>query len=221
MHSSYFITGTDTDVGKTWATVALMQLFKQQGQRVIGMKPVAAGCELTNDGRLQHADALLLQAHSSMFLPYAQINPYAYRLPISPHLAGADNPAKIDLIGVQFKQLQGLADSVLVEGAGGWYSPLNQQQANSDLAQYLAIPVILVVAIKLGCINHARLSYQAICQAGLPCAGWIAVCTEAKVLKPDAIIDSMQKLLATPLLGILPYIEQADFDYLATQLTVP
>jgi dethiobiotin synthetase len=218
MNSAYFITGTDTDVGKTWTSVALMLALQQQGKRVIGMKPVAAGCEIASDGQLLNADALLLQAHSSIAVDYALINPYAYLLPISPHLAGADNPVQLDVIANCFQQLQSLSDVVLVEGAGGWYSPINNNQANSDIAHALALPVILVVGIKLGCINHACLSYQAIVNAGLECVGWVAACNQANLLNTQDTIDSVQSRLAAPLLGVLPYLEQADFALLARQL---
>lgn len=220
MHSAYFITGTDTDVGKTWATLSLMHAIKQQGKSVIGMKPVAAGCELTTDGNLRNADALLLQAHSSVPVDYALINPYAYQLPLSPHLAGAHNPVELSVVQQGFQQLQHLAEVVLVEGAGGWYSPVNATQANSDLAQRLGLTVILVVGIKLGCINHARLSYQAISHSGLHCSGWIAVCVDQTTLRSEDIIKTLQKQLSSPLLGILPYDKNADFSGFAQYLTL-
>ncbi|MFZ2726728.1 MAG: dethiobiotin synthase [Methylococcaceae bacterium] len=220
MHSAYFITGTDTDVGKTWATLSLMHAIKQQGKSVIGMKPVAAGCELLANGSLRNADALLLQTHSSVLVDYALINPYAYQLPLSPHLAGATNPVNLSFVQQRFKQLQDLAQVVLVEGAGGWYSPVNATQANSDLAQQLGLPIILVVGIKLGCINHARLSYQAISSSGLHCSGWIAVCIDESTLRNDDIIKTIQKQLTSPLLGILPYDKNADFAGFARYLNL-
>ncbi|MFI3184660.1 MAG: dethiobiotin synthase [Methylococcaceae bacterium] len=217
MEKAYFITGTDTNAGKTWATIALMRYFKSLGKSVIGMKPVASGC-LMQDGQLKNADALLLQENSSSPVDYDLINPYAYELPVSPHIAGVKNPVRLEMLAVNFALLQAQADIVVVEGAGGWYSPLNAREANSDLAQLLAVPVILVVALRLGCINHARLSYQAIVLAGIPCAGWIAVCLDPDLLSGDEVIDSLKKTLATPLLGILPYREVADFDFFAEQL---
>jgi dethiobiotin synthetase len=219
MNSAYLITGTDTNVGKTWATLALMHYFKQQGKTVVGMKPVASGCTL-HQGCLQNEDALLLQAHASIQVDYALINPYAYLEPISPHIAGVDNPVNLDKVLFNFTALKALADIVLVEGVGGWYAPINDQQAVSDLAQYLALPVILVVGIRLGCINHARLTYQVICASGLVCAGWIAVCNDPDMLKSDESISSIKKALNSPLLGVLPYQEGADFDLLARQLSL-
>jgi len=218
MENAYFITGTDTNVGKTWATLALMHAIKQQGKTVVGMKPVASGCTL-HQGRLQNEDALLLQAHGSIQVDYALVNPYAYLQPVSPHIAGINNPVNLDKVLANFTSLKALADIVLVEGVGGWYAPINDQQAVSDLAQCLALPVILVVGIRLGCINHARLTYEAIHASGLACAGWLAVCNDPSMLKRDENIATLKKLLNTPLLGVLPYQECADFDLLARQLS--
>jgi len=219
MENAYFITGTDTNVGKTWATLALMHAIKQQGKTVVGMKPVASGCTL-HQGRLQNEDALLLQTHGSIHVDYELINPYAYLQPVSPHIAGIDNPVNLDKVLANFTSLKALADIVLVEGVGGWYAPINDQQAVSDLAQCLALPVILVVGIRLGCINHARLTYEAIFSSGLACAGWLAVCNNPTMLKRDENIATLKKLLNTPLLGVLPYQECADFDLLARQLSL-
>ncbi len=219
MESAYFITGTDTNVGKTWATLALIHYFQHQGKSVLGMKPVAAGCVL-QDGKLKNDDALLLQQHASIQVDYELINPYAYLQPVSPHIAGVNNPVDLDTIGEALRTLQSLADVVLVEGVGGWYAPINEQQAVSDLAKYLALPVIMVVAIRLGCINHARLTYEAICVSGLRCAGWLAMCIDPDMLNREENIATLTKALNTPLLGVLPYQELADFDFLARQLTV-
>ena len=212
--ASFFITGTDTNVGKTWATLALMYYFKARGKQVIGMKPVASGCDVSAEGLLHNADALLLQAHSSVAMAYSSINPYAYLRACSPHIAGADNPADLPLIKAAFEQLQQRAQVVLVEGAGGWYSPINARHSNCDLAQCLAIPVILVVAIKLGCLNHALLSYEALQNAGVACAGWLAVYTAPPPEEAALLIETLQQRLVAPLLGILPYVTVADFAYL-------
>ena len=216
MKQGYFITGTDTNVGKTWVTVALMRYFKVQGLTVIGMKPVAAGCELNNN-QLKNSDALLLQAEASIPLAYEFINPYAYEAPISPHLAGKHDPVQIDKIIGCFDNLRKRAEIILVEGAGGWYAPINDRQNISDIALALQLPVILVVAIRLGCINHALLSYQAIMRSGLLCAGWVAVVISPDSLCIDANIESLKQFLPTPLLGTMPYQSEANFDQLAEQ----
>jgi len=217
MRQGYFITGTDTDVGKTWATIALMRYCKQQGLSVIGMKPVAAGCKEV-DGGLRNDDALRLQAEATVPVDYALLNPYAYALPVSPHLAGRDNPVQLDTVLSCFRRLQNQADVLFVEGAGGWYAPVNASETICDLAVALGLPVILVVAVRLGCINHALLSYRAIVQSGLPCAGWIANCTDPDMLCQDENIATLKAWLASPLLGVLPYQEQLDIDGLARQL---
>ncbi len=214
MEQGYFITGTDTNVGKTWATVALMRYFQGKGKTVIGMKPAASGCT-TQDGVLVNGDALLLQENASTRLDYGLINPYAFVLPVSPHIAGKDNPVELDVVVNTFNAIKGQAQIILVEGAGGWYSPLNENQDNADLAAALALPVLMVVAIKLGCINHAKLTHLAIQGRGVNCAGWIAVCNEADTLYPDEIIAKIKSTLAVPMLGVLPYLEIADFDVLA------
>jgi dethiobiotin synthetase len=214
MEQGYFITGTDTNVGKTWATVALMRYFKGKEKSVIGMKPVASGCTV-NNGRLVNADALLLQGNSTVKLDYSLINPYAFALPVSPHIAGKDNPVDMDKIVAAFNSLKEETQIILVEGAGGWYSPLNENQDNSHLAIALELPVLMVVSIKLGCINHAKLTYQAIRASGASCIGWAAVFTDANAMYSNETVATIKKLLDVPLLGVLPYMNIPDFDALA------
>lgn len=217
MTKSYFITGTDTGVGKTCATVALMYYFKQQGQTVLGMKPIAAGCEWL-DGQLKNEDALLLQENASLQLPYQKINPYAYELPVSSHLAGKKNPVRIDTVVQRFNDLSNKVDVVLVEGAGGWLAPINEQEDIADLVKALDIPVIIVVGIKLGCINHAKLTFQAINNIGVKCSGWLAVCIEPNMLKADENIETLKKQISAPLLGIFPYMEKINFIKLSAKI---
>lgn len=219
MEKGYFITGTDTNAGKTWATIALMHYFKMQDKSVIGMKPVASGCFMM-DGRLKNDDALLIQRNASLQIDYDLVNPYAYQLPVSPHIAGINNPVNLANIVGKFNDLKGLAEIVLVEGAGGWYAPLNDREAISDLAKALALPVILVVAIRLGCINHAKLTCEAIHHSGIACAGWIAVCTDPDMLSRDENIETLKTALNVPLLGVFPYLANANFGFLAEQLTL-
>ncbi len=217
MKKNFFITGTDTGVGKTCATVALMHYFRQQGQTVLGMKPVAAGCEWL-DGQFKNEDALLLQSHASVQLPYTDINPYAFELPVSPHLAAKDNPVKIEKIVENFIAISNKADVVLVEGAGGWFAPLNTEQDIADLAQALNIPIILVIGIKLGCINHAKLTFQAINATHLPCHGWLAVCNDADMQCIVENIETIKKMASAPLLGVLPYMKKIDYKKLASEI---
>jgi dethiobiotin synthetase len=212
MEQGFFITGTDTNVGKTWATVTLMRYFQAQGKTVVGMKPVASGCEFI-DGKLRNEDALLLQENASMMLDYDLINPFAYQLPVSPHLAGEDNPVDLNKIVAAFEVLKQKTDMILVEGVGGWLVPLNQQGDDvQELAKSLNLPIIMVVAMRLGCINQARLTYQAIANSGLICAGWLATCVDFEMEKLDENLETLRQSLNAPLLGVLPYSRDADFD---------
>lgn len=216
---SYFITGTDTGAGKTWATLALMQYFKQQGHSVAGMKPVATGCKWDKQ-QLQNQDALLIQDHASISLDYNDVNPYAFEMPVAPHLAAKEKAIKLDVIVNGFRQLREKTDSIIVEGAGGWCVPLNEKEDWSDLVKMLEIPVIVVVAMTLGCINHARLTVEQIASDGIHCAGWLAVCLDSEMLLMDENIDSIKNRVSVPLLGILPYIEKADFNLLASKIVL-
>lgn len=215
MEQGFFITGTDTGVGKTWATVALMQYFKKQGKTVVGMKPIASGCELI-DGILKNEDALLLQKYASINLSYQHVNSYSFFPPVSPHLAADNQKVKLNKVIENFERLKSLADVVLVEGVGGWLVPLNNDGEDvEDLAKKLNLPIIMVVGIRLGCINHARLTYQAIKASGLKCAGWLAMCVEKDMLKTEANIQTIKERIDAPLLGVLPYFESAEFEKLA------
>lgn len=215
MEQGFFITGTDTNIGKTWTTVTLMQYFQAQGKTVLGMKPVASGCDFI-DGKLRNEDALLLQKNASVKLAYELINPFAYQAAISPHLAGEKNPVVLPKIVSAFEVLKQQAQIVLVEGVGGWFAPLNQQgDTVQDMAKCLDLPVIMVVGMRLGCLNHARLTYQAITDSGLSCAGWVANCVDPAMEKLHENIDWLQQSITAPLLGVLPYLSAPDFKVLA------
>ena len=218
----YFITGTDTGVGKTWATLALMACLQRQGHRVLGMKPVASGCEETPQG-LRNEDALLIQQQGSVAVPYRQINPYAFAPAIAPHLAAAQAGVAIELGVLErgFADLAKRADQVVVEGAGGWLVPLHRQQSLADLAQWLGLPVVLVVGLRLGCINHALLSAMAIRAAGCQLAGWIANTLDPAMPCLEGNIDSIATRIEAPLLGVLPYQAERAIDGLAERLTLP
>lgn len=218
MKQGFFITGTDTGIGKTWATVALMHYFKEKGKTVVGMKPIASGCDLV-DGELKNEDALLLQQHASMQLEYRQVNSFSFSAPVSPHLAADSDEVDLDKVIADFERLAPHAEVVLVEGVGGWLVPLNNKGHDvADLARRLGLPVIMVVGIRLGCINHARLTYQAINASGMNCAGWLAMCIDPETLKMDENIATIKEAIDTPLLGVLPYLETADFDLLAKSI---
>jgi dethiobiotin synthetase len=207
----FFITGTDTGVGKTWATVALMRFLKAQGLTVIGMKPVASGC-FRQGGEWRNDDALLLMENASFSVDYAKLNIYAFEQPVSPHIAAqsAGQIVQLDKIVGQFLELEGLADCVLVEGVGGWEVPLNERERVSDLAHALKIPVILVVAMRLGCLNHALLTHDAMVRSGVACAGWIANCVLAELPRLDENLDTLNSRLSFPCLGVIPYGAEMD-----------
>lgn len=221
MTQGFFITGTDTGIGKTWSTVALMQYFKNQGKAVIGMKPVASGCDQL-DGQLRNEDALLLQKHASIALPYQAVNTYAFALPVSPHIAAEETGVEIqiDKIVAQYQQLKEQADVVLVEGVGGWMVPLNARQDVADLAQQLDLPVIVVVGMRLGCINQAKLTFAAIQQAGVRCRGWIASCVEPDMLMLDENIRTLCRSTELPLLAVLPYEEILNPEYFSKKFSL-
>ena len=165
----FFVTGTCTDVGKTFVSVALLHALKEQGYRTLALKPVAAGCQQTPEG-LRNDDALQLQAAMTESLSYEQINPVALERPAAPHIVAAEQGRRITasrLEGICRGALLTKADVALVEGAGGWRVPLNERETLADLAFALRLPVILVVGVRLGCINHALLTQEAILRDGL------------------------------------------------------
>jgi len=204
--AGFFITGTDTGVGKTWATVALMRFLRSQGRSVLGMKPVACGC-FWQDGGRRNEDALLLMENASLPVDYAKLNIYAFERPVSPHLAAqqAGEAVQIDRIVRHCRELERLADCVLVEGVGGWEVPLNAGERVSHLAMGLELPVILVVGMRLGCLNHAWLTHEAMLRAGVACAGWIANCVEADFSCLEENIETLRSGLSSPCLGVIPH----------------
>lgn len=212
--SGFFITGTDTNVGKTWSSLALMRKLQRQGLQVVGMKPVAAGCEWLAGG-WKNADALLLQQHGSVLHDYELINPYAFEQAVSPHVACEGRDVDLQVVRQAYAQLQTAAEVVVVEGAGGWYSPLDRKLVNADLAAALGLPVIMVVAVRLGCINHALLTWRAIRQAGLPCAGWLAVEIEPRMGAFQENLAYLSEAIDGALLGVLPSLDLLDLEQLA------
>lgn len=221
MSKGYFITGTDTEVGKTWCTLGLICALQQRGQSVAAMKPVASGCERTADG-LRNDDALRLQAQASVALPYELINPYAFAPAIAPHLAAAQSGVTIEIGAIvdAFQQLRREADITLVEGVGGWQVPLNEQESVADLARALGLPVILVVGLRLGCINHALLTAESIRAAGCSLAGWIANGTEPAMTEQQNNIESIRQRIAAPLLGSVPFQPHLQASAIAEYLTL-
>jgi len=215
--TSIFVTGTDTGVGKTLISVALIELLQQQGLKVAGMKPIASGCEMTADG-LRNDDALKLSQQSNVDLPYELINPYAFEPAIAPHIAAEQAGIEIELDKIQqnYSLIKQQVDVVVVEGAGGWLVPLNNTQTMADLAVLLDLPIILVVGIGLGCINHALLTVKAIEASGLKLYGWVANHIEVTG-QANEIIQTLTQQIIAPCLGCVAVLEpkQSAADYLA------
>jgi len=215
MNQSWFITGTDTEVGKTWYTLALIQHLKNQGLRVAGMKPIASGCEATQAG-LRNSDAEQILKTSGLDVPYDWVNPYAFAPPIAPHIAAAQVGQTIELETIisQYQQLAAQAEALVIEGVGGWRVPINRTQSLKDIVLALKVPVILVVGLRLGCINHALLSAETIIRDGCTLAGWIA-----NPIDPDfdaqASIETLKERLEVPLLAEMPYLEALNIGKLA------
>ncbi|MFA7388189.1 MAG: dethiobiotin synthase [Thiohalobacteraceae bacterium] len=213
----YFVTGTDTGVGKTFVSELLIYRLRGTHARVAGFKPVASGCVATPLGP-RNADALTLQRASSIELSYAQVNPYAFAAPIAPHLAAAEAGVTIDLDAIERAIVAVTADRVVVEGVGGWLAPLGTDIAVADLARSLGLPVILVVGMRLGCINHALLSMESIRRYGLPVAGWVANSIDPGMERVDANISALRDRLDAPLLCDLPWCPNPVPETLAADL---
>lgn len=222
MTHGYFITGTDTDVGKTWVSLALTEILKQQNKQVGVMKPISAGCQKTEQG-LRNDDAVQLQAASNVTLDYTVINPYAFEPAIAPHIAAAETHTRIDLetIYQSYLKIAAQSDLVIVEGAGGWRVPLNDFQSIGDLAKRLELPVVLVVGMKLGCISHALLTVDAIRSTGLPLAGWVANEINPKMDVLAENIATLKEQIDAPLLGHIPYLSNLSIQAVAEQLKLP
>lgn len=215
----FFVTGTDTGIGKSWCSAALLAALRRRGHTAFGMKPVASGCAETPDG-LRSEDALLLLAQGTTPAPpYALINPYALAAPIAPHLAArrAGVEIRLERILAALDELNLRADFTVVEGVGGWRVPLNAHATVADLAGAAGLPVILVVGIRLGCLNHALLSADAI-RRGPGLAGWIANRVDADTACPEENIASLRERIDAPLLGVLPHLREFDADVLAERI---
>ena len=207
---SWFVTGTDTGVGKTWFSAALLQALARHHRRVVGMKPVAAG-SLFAGGVETNDDVLALRAASTVQVPPALDNPVLLPDPLSPHIAAARVSAHIDIAHLVacHRQLLGLADAVVVEGAGGFHVPFSDSETGADFAVALGLPVLLVVGLRLGCLNHALLTAEAIKARGLVLAGWVANRIDPTMLAQEENIAFLRARLPAPLLADLPWQPQA------------
>ncbi|RJF95442.1 dethiobiotin synthase [Noviherbaspirillum saxi] len=202
---AYFITGTDTGIGKTLTASALLHALVQTGVRVAGMKPVAAGAEL-RDGVLHNEDIDALEGAANVVLPLSLTTPYLLREPAAPHIAAALEGVRLEPGHIldSYRQVAAAADAVVVEGVGGFCVPLTEQFDTADLAQRLALPVVMVVGLRLGCLSHALLTAEAIAARGLQLAGWVANVVDVEMCYQADNIDTLRTRLPAPLLGVIP-----------------
>lgn len=217
-----YVTGTDTGVGKTVASVALLHRLRSAGLRAIGMKPVASGCDRTPDG-WRNDDALRLQAASHPQPAYDDINPYALALPTAPQLAARAMAVHVDLLqlGDAYLRLAVQADAVVIEGVGGWAAPLDDGLDQVDLVRMLDLPVVLVVGLRLGCLSHARLTARAIQSDGVSLTGWIGNRVDPMFSECDDYVELLRGALPAPCLGVLPYAPDADPAHMSKYLVMP
>jgi len=208
MQRAWFVTGTDTGVGKTLVSAALLTALARSGRRVVGMKPVASGCDTTSHG-LCSADAEALRVAGNVAADNNDLNPYALSAPTAPHLAAAVAGVQIDIANIRahFMRLAAHADDVVVEGIGGWLVPINRTQTMADVVRALDLPVILVVGMRLGCLNHALLTERAITASGCRLVAWVANTLERTV--PEGYVEALADRLDAPCLGVIPSVSSA------------
>src|SRR5579863_7585563 len=206
--ASFFVTGTDTGVGKTLISAALTRALVARGLRVAVMKPVASGSGPTAEGP-RNSDALTLMAAANVPAPYEVVNPYCFLPPISPHIAAREAGVSIDLtlLRSRFDSLALASDCVVVEGAGGWLAPISDTASMADLAAALSLPVLLVVGLRLGCLNHALLTRDSVATRGTPFAGWIANAIDPHFDRPEENLATLSTRLGAPPLARVPFLD--------------
>ena len=221
--SAIFVTGTDTGVGKTLVAAALLHKLRERHARVVGMKAVAAGAERDASGQWTHDDVTMLRAASTIDAPPALVNPVPMCAAVSPHIAAQREGVTIEAkrIVQALTALRAMADVVVVEGAGGFRVPLSDTLDGADLAAALGLPVVLVVGLRLGCLNHALLSAAAIAERGLPLAGWVASRIDAAMPEQEANLAYLARHLDAPCLGDIPHLAQPDPHIAAQHLHLP
>ena len=222
MSFAVYVTGTDTGIGKTLASRALLHALRGRGLRAVGMKPVASGCEWI-DGQWRNEDALALQAAGEPGLAYADINPFALEHPLAPELAARDAGTEVRLPPIMgaYARLAAQADAVVVEGVGGWAAPLSPSLMQADLVRALSLPVVLVVGLRLGCLSHALLSARAIAADGCALAGWIGSHVDPDMARVEDNLAMLRQRLPAPCWGVLPHAPGVDPAALARHLRPP
>ncbi|MBW8830628.1 MAG: dethiobiotin synthase [Burkholderiales bacterium] len=221
--NAWFVTGTDTGVGKTLIAAALMHRLREHCQRVVGMKPIAAGSQCMPDGSWSNEDTIALRDAASVDAPLALVNPYLLAAPVSPHIAARREDVTIDIerILAAFRGLQAMSDAIVVEGAGGFRVPLTDSLDGADLAVALELPLVLVVGLRLGCLNHALLTAESIASRGLRLAGWVANRVDPQMPEQQANLDLLAKRLDAPCLGDVPHRLPANARAAAAHLHLP
>ena len=221
MRPDVYVTGTDTGIGKTFASCALLHALRGQGMRAVGMKPVASGCTWL-DGGWKNDDALALQQASAVEVAYADINPFALEHPLAPELASRDAGTEVTLPPIldAHARLAAQADAVVVEGVGGWAAPLSSSLMQVDLVRALELPVVLVVGLRLGCLNHALLSARAIEADGATLAGWIGSHVDPAMARVEDNLKMLQARLLATCWGVLPHMPNAEPAAMAGHLRV-
>jgi dethiobiotin synthetase len=219
---SAYVTGTDTGIGKTLASCALLHALRGHGLRAAGMKPVASGCGRI-EGEWRNADALALQAAGEPGIAYADINPFALEHPLAPELAARDAGVEVTLLPIlaAHARLSDHTDALIIEGVGGWAAPLSASLMQADLVRTLRLPVLLVVGLRLGCLNHALLSARAITADGAHLAGWIASHVDPDMARVDDNLAMLRERLPAPCWGVLPHAPDADPATMARHLRIP
>ena len=217
--TNFFITGTDTGVGKTWFTVALMAALKRRGLNVMGMKPIATGAEKIKD-RLINEDAKLIMQNCSQKVSYNLINPFVFELPIAPHVAAKHEGVVIELdqITKNYHLLKSMCDVLVVEGVGGWRVPVTNEHSLTDLVSKLNLSVILVVGMRLGCINHAILTAEAINADGMNLCGWVSNHLDRVYSNSEETIETLKKRLHCPHIADLRYNSNFDPNKIAEEI---
>lgn len=215
MATSYFVIGTDTGVGKTYIASALVQHFVGMGLKTVGMKPIASGGEYDKQGEYINDDVSALMQVSNINAPLELVNPYRFLPAIAPHIAATQAGVEMNLevIVDAYQQLKTLAEMLIVEGAGGFLVPINQDETLADLAVTLNIPIILVVGMRLGCINHTLLTVEAIQARGLKLAGWVANEIDPEMAMFDENLDSLHLRVTAPCLAVARYQQEIQFDF--------
>jgi dethiobiotin synthetase len=210
-NSGFFVTGTDTEVGKTLASGALILKLREQGTHAIGFKPVVAGTYQDATGKILNEDVETLRIASNLGSDELSLCPYVLDQPAAPHLVAARQGLKLemDVMLQSFRKIQNQADCVVVEGAGGLLIPLNDQKDLSDFAEEIHLPVILVVGMKLGCINHALLTYEAIKARNFNMAGWIANTLTSEMPLLQENLQTLKTRIAVPFLGLIPALPKS------------